>query len=48
MVPGMALTERVVTIDGVNRIRLAKFSSEAAGYELVWQHENEFCVSAHE
>lgn len=48
MVPGMALTARMVTIDCANRIRLANFGSEAAGYEPVWQHENEFCVSAHE
>ncbi|MGW0432901.1 VOC family protein [Micromonospora sp. NPDC003197] len=40
----MALTARMVTIDCVDPGQLAKFWAEAAGYELKWQHENEFVI----
>src|SRR4051812_17741612 len=44
MVPLMALTARMVTIDCADPVGLAKFWAEAAGYELQWQHEAEFLV----
>jgi predicted enzyme related to lactoylglutathione lyase len=40
----MALTARMVTIDCADPVGLAKFWAEAAGYELRWQHEDEFMV----
>ncbi|GAB3139216.1 VOC family protein [Micromonospora sonneratiae] len=40
----MALTAHMVTIDCADPQRLAKFWADAAGYELKWQHENEFVI----
>jgi predicted enzyme related to lactoylglutathione lyase len=40
----MALTARMVTIDCVDPVGLAKFWIEAAGYEVRWQHEDMFVV----
>ena len=40
----MALTARMVTIDCADPVGLAKFWSEAAGYELRRQHETEFVI----
>jgi predicted enzyme related to lactoylglutathione lyase len=40
----MALTARMVTIDCADPIGLAKFWTEAAGYELRWQSEDDFLV----
>jgi hypothetical protein len=44
MVRGMALTARMVTIDCADPGELAKFWTEAAGYEVKWQHENEYLI----
>jgi predicted enzyme related to lactoylglutathione lyase len=44
MVRCMALTARMVTIDCADPGALAKFWSEAAGYEVTWRHENEYLV----
>lgn len=44
MVPGMALSARMVTIDCTDPVGLAKFWSEAAGYEVKWRHEAAFLI----
>ncbi|WP_173078644.1 VOC family protein [Phytohabitans rumicis] len=42
----MALTARMVTIDCADPGGLAKFWSEAAGYEVTWRYENEYLILA--
>ncbi|SDY70059.1 hypothetical protein SAMN05444365_103175 [Micromonospora pattaloongensis] len=42
----MALTARMVTIDCTDPVGLAKFWSEAAGYQIKWRHEDEFLILA--
>jgi predicted enzyme related to lactoylglutathione lyase len=42
----MALTARMVTIDCADPEGLAKFWTEAAGYEVRWQQEGRFIILA--
>lgn len=42
----MALTAGMVTIDCADPGKLAAFWTEAAGYEVTWQHGNEFVMLA--
>jgi predicted enzyme related to lactoylglutathione lyase len=42
----MALTAHMVTIDCADPVALAKFWSEAAGYELRWQQDDSFLMLA--
>lgn len=40
----MALTAHMVTIDCADPVGLAKFWTEAAGYEVRWQHDDDFLI----